>query len=110
MNRKELIIREDSIVYLEEKIEKQSDSSIILKDQLDHALEIFNKPKEKPKYQHLNKGELKKKLGSREEFKRPKTTEKILDEDHYLSVLETIIQRDYFPDLYNLREKEVKFF
>lgn len=38
-----------------------------------------------------------KKVRERDEFRRPQTKEVILDEDHYLSYLEEIIQRDYYP-------------
>ncbi len=43
----------------------------------------------------------------RDEFKLPKTKEIILDEDEYLSCLEEIIQREYFPELYKINQEKV---
>jgi hypothetical protein len=40
-----------------------------------------------------------------DQFKRPETKEVVLDEDDYLTNLERIIQRDYFPQLYAKREE-----
>jgi hypothetical protein len=102
MNRKQLVIRDDSIVYQE----KDLNNSLSLKNEPGQAMSLYKKNNSCS----LSKIELKKKVGSREEFRRPVTKEKVIDEDHYLSVLEAIIQRDYFPDLYKLNEKKVILF
>ena len=55
-----------------------------------------------------NKISLYQKLLQRNEFKRPETKEIVLNEDDYLNYLEEIIQKDYFPDLYNINKEKVK--
>jgi hypothetical protein len=103
MNRKQLVISEDSIFYQE----KDLNQSISLKSDSIQALTLYNK---KNNASSLSKIQLKKKIEMRDEFRRPLTKEKVIDEDQYLSVLEAIIQRDYFPDLYKLNEKKVNLF
>ena len=48
------------------------------------------------------------KLLKSNEFCRAPTKETVLDEDDYLSFMEEIITRDYFPDLYELKKQNIK--
>ena len=48
------------------------------------------------------------KLLKSNEFCRAESKETILDEDEYLSYMEEIITRDYFPDLFEMKKLGVK--
>jgi hypothetical protein len=82
---KELVIKEEDKIIEYQKDETKRDDK-----------------KKSTKEERLN---LYKSLLKREEFKRPETKETILDEDQYLTYLEEIIQRDYFPQLYQQQSK-----
>ena len=64
---------------------------------------------EKKDEKNLTSLELYKKILQSDEFKRPITKEKVLEEDDYVKCLEEIISRDYFPDVYKMNQmkKEV---
>lgn len=97
---KELVIRdEDKIIEYREKTE-------LLANKNKNSLEEFKKPGKKSR---TNKLAIYDKVISREEFRRIETKELVLDEDDYLNFLEEIIQKDYFPDLYEIRKEKVKF-
>ena len=50
------------------------------------------------------------KLLKTNDFCRSQTKETVLDEDDYLSYLEEIITRDYFPEMYQINKFNVKVF
>jgi len=70
---------------------------------------INNKNNFKKDEKNLTTLQLYNKLLESDEFKKPETKEKVLDEDEYINYLEELISRDYFPDLYraNQLKKEV---
>jgi len=67
--------------------------------------------KDKKGDKNLTSLELYNKLIESDEFKKPITKEKVLEEDDYIKYLEEIISRDYFPDLYKINQmnKEVNY-
>ncbi len=81
----------------------KDDDKIIEYKQSNGNIEHINSNK------NLSSLELYKKLLESNEFKKPETKEKILEEDEYIIYLEELISRDYFPDLYriNKMKKEV---
>lgn len=80
---KELVLREDGKI-------------IEYKDKDAQEIERINKPKNATEERIALYNKL-----LRTEFKKPETKGVVLDEDEYLTYLEEIIQRDYFPDLYS---------
>lgn len=64
---------------------------------------------EKKEEKNLTSLELYNKILQSDEFKRPITKEKVLEEDDYVKYLEEIISRDYFPNVYKMNQmkKEV---
>ena len=88
-NIRDLVIRDDDkIIEYKTPIQKKTNKDI---NRSLTTLELYNK------------------LLESDEFKKPETKEKIIDEDDYINYLEEIISRDYFPDLYKLNQmkKEV---
>lgn len=43
----------------------------------------------------------------RNEFKKPELKEIVIGEEDYLNFLEELIQRDYFPDIYNSKNVNI---
>jgi hypothetical protein len=87
---KELVIKEiDNIIEYKDRTSNNIQQPLSIKEQrVNNRLELY------------------KTLLSKDEFKRPETKETILDEDDYLNSLEVIIQRDFFPHLYEKRMKD----
>jgi len=75
---------------------------------IEYKIPIVNKA-EKKEEKNLTNLELYNKILQSDEFKRPITKEKVLEEDDYIKYLEEIISRDYFPDVYKMNQlrKEV---
>lgn len=75
---------------------------------IEYKAPISNKV-EKKEEKNLSNLELYNKILNSDEFKRPLTKEKVLEEDDYIKYLEEIISRDYFPEVYKLSQlkKEV---
>ena len=75
---------------------------------IEYKTPIVNKA-EKKEEKNLTNLELYNKILQSDEFKRPITKEKVLEEDDYIKYLEEIISRDYFPDVYKMNQlrKEV---
>ncbi len=82
-NGKKLVIKEeDNIIEYNEKKNETQEKMNFKEKKLHNRLTLYQK------------------LLSSEEFKKPITSSKVLDEDEYLQNLEKIIQRDYFPSLF----------
>jgi protein DGCR14 len=97
---KELVIRdEDKII---EYKEKQKD---LLKTEKSEQVQF----KQPGRSTQMNKLAIYQNVLSRDEFRRVETKELVLDDDYYLNFLEEIIQKDYFPDLYETKKEKVKF-
>ncbi len=70
---------------------------------IEYQAPIANKSQKKEE-KNLTSMELYKKILQSDEFKRPITKEKVLEEDDYVKYLEEIISRDYFPDVYKINQ------
>lgn len=121
-NSKELVITNDDRIYEyreksvcgAESLSKNTNAQSAQSAQSSQSLGIYQDKKSLLKFMKPfgNKKETRlsliQKFQEREEFKKPKTKEIILDEDDYLNCLETLIQKNYYPDLYQLNKEKVK--
>jgi hypothetical protein len=94
---KELVIRE------EDKVIEYKDKELQVKDKKDQLI-LSRKGQINP----MSRLDIYHNTLNREEFRRPETKEIVLDEDEYLNYLEEIIQKDFFPDLYEMNKEKVK--
>ena len=94
---KELVIRE------EDKVIEYKDNELQAKDKKDQLI-LSRKAQTNP----MSRLDIYHNTLKREEFRRPETKEIVLDEDEYLNYLEEIIQKDFFPDLYEMNKEKVK--
>jgi hypothetical protein len=103
---KELVIDEDNLIQY-----KQNEIVKFQEPMSKQALTFYNSKQQsnqkKAKLLPANRIALFKHLTeNREEFKKKITNETVLDEDEYLSTLEKIIQKDYFPTLYEKEQQK----
>jgi len=93
---KELVIRE------EDKIIEYKDKELQVNDKKEQI--IISR---KGQTHHMSRLDIYNNTLNREEFRRPETKEIVLDEDEYLNYLEEIIQKEFFPDLYERNKEKV---
>jgi hypothetical protein len=110
-SNKELVITNDDRIY-EYRDKSVTGSENLNNKKNSHSLEIYQDKKTLLKFMKPREKETKlsliKKFQEREEFKKPQTKEIVLDEDEYLHCLEELIQKNYYPDLYQLNKEKVK--
>jgi hypothetical protein len=81
----------------------KSEDNIIEYKKVDNTINSINKIKNQP----ITKLSIYQKVMQLDEFKKPEPKELVLDEEDYLSHLEEIIQRDYYPSLYKNKEVNI---